>query len=134
MRELFEDYRLFMEYNIATNPKVKGICYPGLEPWQSQIDLRRETLVGWIDKIDEALGSISSLKTSDAELYNKLKNRIILESISYRHLLIEKFSDSYFDDELSDMKKSFKADVLNLGIRQYYSEKTVDYLFDLMGV
>lgn len=134
MRELFEDYRLFMEYNIATNPKVKGICYPGLEPWQSQIDLRRETLVGWIDKIDEALESIASLKTSDAELYKKLKNRIILESISYRHLLIEKFSDSYFDDELLDMKKSFKADVLNLGIRQYYSEKTVDYLFDLMGV
>ena len=134
MRELFEEYRLYMEYQIDTNARVRGICYPGLEPWESQIDLGRGTLTGWISKIDEALDSIENLRVTDPELHEKLEDRILLESISYRHLLIDKFSESYFADDLLQMKQSFKDDVTRLGIRQFNSENYVDYLFDQMGV
>lgn len=134
MRELFEEYRLFMEYQIDANPLVKGVCYPGLDAWENKIDIQRETLVAWIEKIEEALFIIEPLKYDDPQAYETLRKRILLESITYRHLLIEKFSRSYFEDDLLKIKLSFKEDVLTLGIRQYYSEKYVDYLFDKMGV
>jgi hypothetical protein len=134
MRALFEEYRLFMEYQLDKNPLVKGVCYPGLDAWNTKIDLKRETLVSWIGKIDEALAAIDGLRHTDAETYQELRKRILLESISYRHLLIEKFEKSYFDEDLLKLKLSFKEDVLMLGIRQYYSEGQVDMLFDKMGV
>ena len=134
MRELFEEYRLFMEYQIATDQSVRGVCYPGLEPWQSRIDLQRGTLLGWLGKIEEALEAIEDVKISDHDLYERLKDRILLESITYRHLLIDKFSDSYFSEDLLQLKQSFKEDVVRLGIRQFNSEQYVDYLFDQMGV
>ena len=68
MRELFEEYRLFMEYQIATDQSVRGVCYPGLEPWQSRIDLQRGTLLGWLGKIEEALEAIEDVKISDHDL------------------------------------------------------------------
>ena len=134
MRELFEEYRLFMEYQIATDQSVRGVCYPGLEPWETRIDLQRGTLLGWLGKIEEALDAIEDVKISDPDLYERLKDRILLESITYRHLLIDKFSDSYFADDLLQLKQSFKEDVVRLGIRQFNSEQYVDYLFDQMGV
>ena len=134
MRELFEDYRLFMEYQIATDESIQGVCYPGLQAWFEKIKIKRETLTGWIGKIDEALNAIESLRIYDPALHTELENRILLESITYRHLLIELFGDSYFPDELLEMKLSFKRDVLRLGIRQYNSESEVSELFRRMGV
>lgn len=63
-----------------------------------------------MDYIDEAYAAIEPLKKKNAELYETLYNRINLESLSIRYLMIHIYGTSFSDSELLDMKLTFKAD------------------------
>lgn len=76
-------------------------------------------LEGWIDLIDKALEKIEPYKTSDPVLYEKLRDRITLESISFRYMQIYLYELLYSSADRQEMIKSFKDDCMALGITQY---------------
>lgn len=79
----------------------------------------RGLLEGWLELIDEAYKAIELLKVSNPSMHETLTQRIKLESISFRYMLIEMYSVYYSESEVESMKTSLKADCVALGVRQY---------------
>lgn len=86
-------------------------------------------LEGWLELIDEAYKAIEPLKSTDPSMYQTLKDRINLESISFRFMQLEMYSVFYSRTESEKMKESFKQDCYNLGIRAYRELVTIDEYF-----
>ena len=62
--------------------------------------------------IEDAYAAIEQYQTADPALYETLKSRICLESISVRYLLIELYGNKAFDeDTLLEMKRQTIADI-----------------------
>ena len=76
-------------------------------------------LENWLALIDEAYKKIEHYKTSDPVLYEKLRDRITLESITFRYMQIQLYKLQYAGNDRETMVESFKADCVRLGIRQY---------------
>ncbi len=70
----------------------------------------------WSGYIDEAYKSIEKYKATDIELYNKLYDRINIESIFIRYVQLTLQFGSYTDTELYDLRVAFKADCEKYGI------------------
>ena len=69
-------------------------------------------LLQWLGYIEDAYAAIEQYQTTDSALYETLKNRICLESISVRYLLIELYGSKAFDeDTLLEMKRQTIADI-----------------------
>lgn len=76
-------------------------------------------LESWLGLIDEAYAKIEPYKTTDPVLYEKLKDRITLESISFRYMQIRLYKLLYSESDSQMMIKTFKADCNALGLTQY---------------
>lgn len=76
-------------------------------------------LEGWLDLIDEAYKTIEHYKKSDPVLYEKLYDRINLESITFRYMQLHLYKLLYSDNDSQNMIKTFKEDCVALGLRQY---------------
>ena len=76
-------------------------------------------LEGWLDLIDEAYKTIEHYKKSDPVLYEKLYDRINLESITFRFMQLHLYKLLYSDSDSQNMVKTFKEDCVALGLRQY---------------
>lgn len=70
-------------------------------------------------QFDKAYENIEVYRESDRERYKQLYDRITLESIQFRYILISLYGSQYTDAELLDMKYAFKADAEHLGLRFY---------------
>ena len=73
----------------------------------------------WLGYIDEAYSDIQHLKASDPVLYQKLEDRITLESISLRHLVLKLYESSYTPTEYEQMYRSFVDDCNRLGVNNF---------------
>ena len=63
------------------------------------------TLFEWVGYIDEAYKAIESLKESDTALYNQLYDRICLESLAPRYLIMSLYGEQvYASGEFSAKK------------------------------
>ena len=76
-------------------------------------------LEGWLAIIDEAYKAIEPLKVSNPSMYETLRQRIKLESLSFRFIQLELYSVYYSELEVEEMKESFKRDCVELSVRQY---------------
>ena len=76
-------------------------------------------LEGWLALIDEAYKKIEHYQKTDPILYEKLRDRITLESITFRYMQIKLYKLLYSDVDSQEMIKSFKIDCIALGITQY---------------
>jgi hypothetical protein len=76
-------------------------------------------LEGWLALIDEAYKKIEHYQKTDPILYEKLRDRITLESITFRYMQIKLYKLLYSDVDSQEMIKSFKTDCIALGITQY---------------
>ena len=134
MRKLFNEVRTRMAY-IENELNVSMFVYVKLENtdyWPKGL------LQQWLRYIDEAYEAIESVKNEDEELYAKLYDRIMLEGISYRWLLIELYGSTTFSAEkLLEEKLSFKADCAYLKVTNYavsWTPNLNDYLKTNWGV
>ena len=132
LRQLFEELRARFSY-IENDLNIDMFIYVQLENksfWPEGL------LVQWLDYINKAYAAIDGLKETDEDNYYLIKDRILLESISYRYLLIELYGTTYYDAEtLQREKLQWKADCSYLGIsRQRESVMLVDWLAENWGV
>jgi hypothetical protein len=110
MMEYYQSYRSWSNYAM-TNLGATGNIYGTAEKQLWPLNV----LQGWLQKIDEAYALIEPLKQSDEVMYDKLENRITMESMAIRFHLIELHSASYDTATLLQMKLSFKEDATRLG-------------------
>ena len=76
-------------------------------------------LEGWLNLIDQAYAKIEHYKQTDPALYEKLRDRITLESITFRYMQIHLYKLLYSDVDSQRMVKTFKEDCIALGLTQY---------------
>ena len=71
----------------------------------------------WVELINQAFDEIEQYKYSNVELYNKLYDRILYDSLSPRYILLKHFAEGSFTDEsfLTELAQ-FKADAKRLGV------------------
>lgn len=94
------------------------------------------TLERWMSYLDEAYKSIEKMKNVDIVLYEKLKSRIDLESISIRYLLIEIYHYNFTQSELQDFKLETKKLIQSVGLSNQGegSGRSVANLFISWGI
>lgn len=127
MLDYLESYRAWHAYIAVEEGLMGQVVQPG-------VLLRKHFPQGvineWMGYIDEAYASISHLEKSEPGLYKLLKDRITLESLSPRYMLIELYSVYYSAEEYRDMLDSLKADVNMLGVAQFNEFNTMSDYFD----
>jgi len=131
MQEYINSYRqwtlyAYSELKMTTDcnqdGQIKSIYWP------------KGKLLEWEQLFNEMYKSIEIVKFDDVVLYEKLVNRIKLESLSYRYMLIEIYGSTYKATELDDMKRSFRADCYALGVSQYGEGKSIETTFSKWGI
>jgi hypothetical protein len=134
MKKLFEELRARFSY-IENDLKIAMYIYVDLKNknfWPEGL------LVQWLGYIDDAYATIEPLKDSDENLYYLIKDRILLEGMSYRFLLIHLYGASYYDPiTLTKEKLQWKADCAYLGINRVREGGTplvVDWVLENWGV
>lgn len=124
MRKYFEEYRAvqvklshergydFKEHNSITTT-----------------DFSYGLLSGWLKYIDEAFESIEYLKLNDYERYEKLYNRILLESICPRYTMLRLYENTYSVNELSNARKQFKQDCASVRLSEFSQYSSIEQLW-----
>lgn len=129
MRRLFDEEQTWIAY-LAQEKKYDGrvsYTYAMLlkEDWWP-----RGVLEGWLEIIDEAYKAIEPLKKTNPSLYETLKQRITLESITFRFMQLEMYSVNYYESEVKEMTESLKFDCIALGVRQYNEQSSLEGYWD----
>ena len=133
MRNFFDELVTHMRYLEATDEEITGSIYLKIESpkyWPYQ------TLNKWLGYIDQAYKAIEKYKYSDPELYQMLHDHINLESIFPRFAIIRNYSGKFSDQQLLQMRISFKQDCNALGVTMLRenSGATLDTLFNTWGI
>ena len=134
MKKLFEELRARFSY-IENDLKIAMYIYVDLKNknfWPEGL------LTQWLGYIDDAYAAIEPLKDTDETLYYLIKDRILLEGMSYRFLLIHLYGASYYDPTtLTKEKLQWKADCAYLGINRVKEggvALVVDWVYENWGV
>jgi len=129
MKEVFYDTRAHYAYKYS-NGKLDGArqAVNTTDFWPSNL------LDSMLAKIDSAYAAIEPLKASDGVLYEKIKDRITLESISYRYMRLELYVTLYTDGELAKERLAFKNDCIKVRVSLEKEVKSVDLLWERWGI
>ena len=130
MQELFNEERQWYQH-MYTDLGASGTL--------SEDPLKQEwwpynMLVDALERIDEAYEKIAEYKESDPEQYKRLYDRITLESLQYRYIIISLYSSEYDAGELLNMKYSFRHDAERLEINNWREGSTLETLWSNWGI
>ncbi len=88
MISLYKEHRLFFDYTMTANEAVKkNTTFYGL--WAEKTIYPYETLKSFLAQIDKALLDIEKYKTTDSDLYDVVRSRIELESVSVLYMILD---------------------------------------------
>ena len=126
MREIFNEERSWTSH-IYNDLDATGNIYESLldAKYWTQPYLERA-----LTQFDKAYEEIEVYREANPERFKQLYERITLETIQYRYLLISLYSTHYTDAELLDMKYTFKKDAERLGLRYYVENIAIENLWD----
>lgn len=112
MRKMYDETRVMLayiaeKYNMSLgHSKGAGLMSATYWPYQ--------TLIQYLSYIDQAYAAIEHYKTSDLILYKKLHDRITIESIVPRYMLLNCYTARVPDQ--TTYAKQLMADAMNLGV------------------
>ena len=121
MYEFYREYKSHMAYLKAQG--LTGKNAKNAECWPFKTVQR---FLGFIDKAYEA---IAPLKVSDPVRYEKLYNRILRESVTYKHLQLQIYPMYFSVNELENMKREFLAICQQTGVNYYNEWNKVEALY-----
>lgn len=135
MRRFFDSLRSWNAYRLNELP-------PNMSQGVTTLsDYKKESwpiglLLQWETCINEAYSSIEHLKSSDLQTYLKLYDRICLESLSVRFMLIDLYGKDYMaEPALTIAKKQFRIDAIDLGCTVIDNHNTmIDTICDTWGI
>lgn len=88
----------------------------------------------YLDMIDQAYKDIESIRETNPERYSTLYDRILLESIQYRYLILSIYSTEYTEDELIEKRREFKYDFERLQLTSYQENGDINDLWSEWGL
>lgn len=91
-------------------------------------------LNGYMDQIDQAYKDIEVLRDTDPDRYSKLYDRILLESMQFRYLLLSIYTTEYTENDLLEQRQEFKYDFERLGLTTYGENMNINDLWSEWGV
>ena len=127
MMKYLDSYRAWHAYIAVEEGLMGQVTQPGV---LLRKNFPQGLLNEWLGYVDEAYASISHLEKADPSLYKLLKDRITLESISPRYMMIELYNVFFSAEENQEMLNSLKADALMLGIAQHNEFNTLTEYFN----
>jgi hypothetical protein len=130
MKEALKLYNTWFEY-LKTEKNIPGPYKNDLiktEYWPKGIV---NTMLGYFE---DAYDAIEPLKNSDYALYEKLYDRICMETLPYRKIDLTLYFTYYNDKEIEQLRQSFKNDVTRLGITMYRETMSVSQLWENWGI
>lgn len=127
MLKYLDSYRTWHAYIAVEEGLMGQVVQPGV---LQRKHFPQGLLNEWLGYIDDAYASISYLEKSDPALYKLLKDRITLESISPRYMMIELYNVFFSPEENAQMLSSLKADTLMLGMAQQSEFNTLTEYFN----
>lgn len=131
MRHYFDELQAHLKYLEQEYPEINGNIY-------NNMDLSKywsfATLTHWMDLIDDAYEAIEKYRETDSELYEVLEKHILIESIFPRFALCRLYGGMYNEDEISQMRKDFRADCQTLNITMYGETKSLDTIYTIWGM
>jgi len=130
MRKLYDSLQIKLEKEYLDNSYSNGSFFTGA----SEIYFSYGDVLTWLSYIDEAYQSIEFLKDIDLVLYEKLYNRIVLESLTVRYLDIEVFDMYYSSAILLQKKEDFKKDCLDVKFTGFSDGSSINTLFSKWGL
>ena len=93
------------------------------------------TLLEWNNLIEKSYAAIEDLKDSDPDLYKKVYDRIRLESLSVRYMLIQLYGTSFYTNaELLEQKLTFKKDCTELNVTYFREHQLIMNLWASWGI
>lgn len=128
MKEIYRDYASYMSYlanekHVGTKRNTSGSLLT-TDNWSYQ------TLIGFLNKFDQAYQKIEYLKYVDADLYKKLYNRINIETFTFRYILYSLYPNMFEYSQLEQLKADLIAECKTLGVSQMKETAGIDSLFD----
>ena len=131
MQQYFEELQSWMRYLEQAYPvEYTGDIYNllvGENYWP------REMLLHWQDLIDQAYEALNEGKNTDPN-YEIYMNHVKMESIFLRYELITSHSGIYSAEQILQMKQSFKADCIALGITHEYEQRELTEVYRDWGI
>lgn len=113
MKQYFDELTTYCAYLKATT-NISGVT--GSVGVNDAKFWNKGAVLGWMELIDKAYEAIEPIKNSDVELYNKLYNRILCESLSPRYILLQFYANAVYTDEgFIEELNQWKADAKQLG-------------------
>lgn len=91
-------------------------------------------LESYMDMIDKAFKDIEPLRETDMARYSKLYNRILLEGMQFRYIILSVYGTEFTEDELLEQRKEFKYDFEKLGLTTYGENKDINDLWNDWGI
>ena len=130
MRDLFETDRQWMRHIYGDLGSNGSIFEDMLKTEYYSYPVLKKALEG----IDRAYEDIEVYKESNPERYKQLYDRITLESLQYRYIIIGLYGTEYNANELLSMKYQFKHDVERLEVTTYQENKYISELWASWGI
>lgn len=130
MQRVFNEERQWLVH-VYNDLNATGIIQEDLcqaEYWNKGV------LDDWLRSIGYAYRSIEKYREEDEALFVRLYDRITLESLQFRYILISCFPEVYTEKELTTMKKEFKTDFERSGVTSYSENYPIDNLWKIWGV
>ena len=128
MKEIYQNYTTHMAW-ISSENKVNSTVN-GQVAMLKKKNWPYRKLVEFLDKFDEAYATIAPLKMSNPDMYQKLYNRINIESMTFRYMLLKLYYDFYDYNQLETLRSEMIAECRALGINKATEQGVIDGLFD----
>ena len=130
IQDILNEYKLWRAYKYYDGTQDgNNHTVPTKLHWNAALVKRGLT------KFDKAFAAIEHYKTTDIDTYNRLYEAILLETLSYRYIMIEFFPEECGSDaELYEMKKEWKTDVSRLGIIKHCEGRPISELYASWGI
>ena len=91
-------------------------------------------LCSYMDLIEEAYEDIEPLRETNPERYTVLYNRILLESMQFRYLMLSIYYTEYTEAALMEARKEFRYDFERLGLVTYRENGNIQELWSDWGI
>ena len=130
MLKLFNKLRAWYDY-MENDLRYSGHIFEtsrSIEYWPKSV------IDEFLKDIDKAYADIQYLEEKDPLLYKTLYDRICLESISFRYLLLQLYPSQYKQSELKQLRMEFRTDADRLNISKYREAAQMSDLYAEWGI
>lgn len=129
MRKYFDELRVWLTALGQGENGLHGITGTTMDDWGLAVHWPENLLTKWLGYIDEAKKEAEAYKATDPALYELIINRITLEGLTPRYMLLQYHSATHFTaNGLTAEKSAFAKDCRRLGVTKWGEGQDIELL------